>query len=113
MRKNKLLVSGTSFKENAISYAKEVQIEEFHVSNGWFERWNIGFNVSFKTISKEKAVTPEITSSWWGTHNDGKSPIKVYCALWENFTIKETADKDRCIFTPFSNFFGIYKAIEK
>ena len=62
---------------------------------------------------KEKAVTPEITSSWWGTHNDGKSPIKVYCALWENFTIKETTDKDRCIFTPFSNFFGIYKAIEK
>ena len=38
MRTNNLSVNGTVVKEKAISYAKELQIEGFKASNGWFER---------------------------------------------------------------------------
>ena len=66
MRTNNLPVNGTVVKEKAISYAKELQIEGFKASNGWFERWKSRFNVSFKAIAgEEKTVTPEMTSSWW------------------------------------------------
>ena len=52
----------------------ELQVEEFHSSNGWFERWNARFNVSFKAIAgEEKAVTPEITNLWWETRHDVKT----------------------------------------
>ena len=69
MRTNNLPVNETVVKEKAISYAKELQIEGFKASNGWFERWKSRFNVSFKAIAgKEKSVTPEMTSSWWETY---------------------------------------------
>ena len=69
MRTNNLPVNGTVVKEKAISYAKELQIEGFKASNGWFERWKSRFNVSFKAITgEEKSVTPEMTSSWWKTY---------------------------------------------
>ena len=69
MRTNNLPVNGTVGKEKAISYAKELQIEGFKASNGWFERWKSRFNVSFKAIAgEEKSVTPEMTSSWWETY---------------------------------------------
>ena len=69
MRTNNLPVNGTVVKEKAISYAKELQIEGFKASNGWFERWKSRFNVSFKAIAgEEKSVTPELTSSWWETY---------------------------------------------
>ena len=51
MRTNNLPVNGPVVKEKAISYAKELQIEGFKASNGWFERWKSRFNVSFKTIA--------------------------------------------------------------
>ena len=36
MRMNNLLTSGTILKEKAISYPQELQVEEFHASNGLF-----------------------------------------------------------------------------
>ena len=69
MRANNLPVNGTVVKEKAIGYAKELQIEGFKASNGWFERWKTRFNVSFKAIvGEEKSVTPEMTSSWLETY---------------------------------------------
>ena len=69
MRANNLPVNGTVVKEKAIGYAKELQIEGFTASNGWFERWKTRFNVSFKAIAgEEKSVTPEMTSSWLETY---------------------------------------------
>ena len=66
---NNLPISETTLKEKAISLAQELQVEEFHASNGWFERWRGRFNVSFKVISEEeKAVTTEMASLWWETH---------------------------------------------
>ena len=69
MRTNNLPVNGTVLKEKAITYAKDLEIEGFNASNGWFERWKSRFNVSFKAISgEEKSVTPEMTSSWLETY---------------------------------------------
>ena len=62
MRANNLPVNATVVKEKAIGYAKELQIEGFKASNGWFEIWKTRFNVSFKAIAgEEKSVTPEKT----------------------------------------------------
>ena len=69
MRANNLPVNGTVVKEKAIGYAKELQIEGFKASNGWFERWKTRFYVSFKAIAgEEKSVIPEMTSSWLETY---------------------------------------------
>ena len=38
MRENSLPVNETVVKEKPIGYAKELQIEGFKASNGWFER---------------------------------------------------------------------------
>ena len=37
MRMNNLLILGTIFKEKASSYAQELQVEEFHAPNGYYE----------------------------------------------------------------------------
>ena len=37
MRMNNLPISGTVLKEKAMSYAQELQVEEFHASNRLFE----------------------------------------------------------------------------
>ena len=42
MLMNNLLISGTILKEKAISYARELQVEEFHVLNRWLRRWKVG-----------------------------------------------------------------------
>ena len=69
-----LTISGTILKEKAISYVQELQLEKFHASNGWFERWKARFNVSVKAIAgQETAVTHEMTSSKWETHHGAKS----------------------------------------
>ena len=62
MLMNNLPIIGTILREKAISYAQKPQVEEFHASNGWSERWKARFNVSFKaTFGEEKAVAPEMT----------------------------------------------------
>ena len=69
MRTSNLPVNGTAVKEKAVGFAKELQIEGFKASNGWFERWKTRFNVSFKAIvGEEKSVTSEMTSSWLETY---------------------------------------------
>ena len=37
-----LPISGTVLKEKTISHAQEIQAEEFHASNRWFEKWKMG-----------------------------------------------------------------------
>ena len=65
MRLNNLRINGTILKVKAISYGKELNADDFHASNRWFERWMARFNVSVKAIAgEEKSVTPEMTSSW-------------------------------------------------
>ena len=39
------------FKEKALEFAKSLDLNDFHVSDGWVSRWKKRFNVSFKTVS--------------------------------------------------------------
>ena len=58
-------VNGPVLKEKAIQYAKELYIENFKASNGWFERWKSRHEITFKTVSGEaKSCTKEMTASW-------------------------------------------------
>ena len=58
-------VNGPVLKEKAIQYAKELDIENFKASNGWFERWKSLHEITFKTVSGEaKSCTKEMTASW-------------------------------------------------
>ena len=69
MRMSNLLISGPILKDKAIGYAEELQVEEFHDSNGWFERWKATFNVSFiDSAGEEKAPSHEMTSTWKEVH---------------------------------------------
>ena len=62
---NNLLISGTILREKAISFAQELQVEKFHASNGWFERWNAKFNVSFKATAGEEHSMRRRNSNTW------------------------------------------------
>ena len=69
MRMNKVPISWAIVKEKALSHLQELQAEKFHVLIKWFERQKAIFKVSFKAIAgEEKAVIPEMTSSWLETH---------------------------------------------
>ena len=74
LKRKRLLLSE---KYKAISYAQELQAKEFHVSNGWFERWKAICNVPFKGIAgKEKAETPEILGN---APHGGKRTCLQFC----------------------------------
>ena len=58
-------VNGPVLKEKAIQYSKELGMENFKASNGWFERWKSRHEITFKTVSGEaKSCTKEMTASW-------------------------------------------------
>ena len=42
----------TILKEKAISYAQELEVEEFHASNGWFERGRSVISLEYIQLSK-------------------------------------------------------------
>ena len=45
--------TGGILKEKAMIYVQELQVEEFHVANGKFERWKMGnFFWIYKAIEK-------------------------------------------------------------
>lgn len=78
---NNLLIIGTILKEKAISYVQELQVEEFHASNGWFERWKARYNISFKAIAGEgKAITPKMTRE----RTMVRSHLNKFSVLYEN-----------------------------
>ena len=54
MRINKLSISCAILKEKEIIHAQELHVEEFHASNGRFERWKMGnFFWIYKAIEKQ------------------------------------------------------------
>ena len=50
-RHNNIPINCTIFKEKALEFAKSLEIQDFHASDGWVGRWKKRFNVSFKTVS--------------------------------------------------------------
>ena len=58
-------ISGGILKEKASKYARELGIETFKASNGWFDRWKGRHGIVFKTVSGEaKSCTADMTASW-------------------------------------------------
>ena len=53
-------------QEKALTFAKELNVENFQASDGWLRRWTERNHKSFKTVSGEsKSVTPEMVDGWW------------------------------------------------
>ena len=50
-RHSNIPISCSIFKEKALEFAKSLDLNDFHASDGWVSRWKKRFNVSFKTVS--------------------------------------------------------------
>lgn len=65
VREEGVPISGGILKEKASKYARELGIETFKASNGWFDRWKGRHGIVFKTVSGEaKSCTADMTASW-------------------------------------------------
>ena len=65
VREERVPISGRILKEKASKYARELGIETFKASNGWFDRWKGRHGIVFKTVSGEaKSCTADMTASW-------------------------------------------------
>ena len=61
-------ISGSTLKEKASKYARELGIETFKASNSWFDRWKGRHGIVFKTVSGEaKSCTADMTANWEAT----------------------------------------------
>jgi len=61
MQLDNVIINRPLVREKALSFAKEMGVENFHASNGWLEKWKKRYNVSFKTASEAaKAETDGI-----------------------------------------------------
>ena len=68
-RSNNILVNGIIVKEKALNQAKNLELPDFQVSDGWLDKWKQRRNVTFKAVSrKENVVTREMTASWSETY---------------------------------------------
>jgi len=65
VREEGLLISSGMLKEKISKYARELEIETFKASNGWFNKWKGRHGIVFKTVSgKAKSCTADMTASW-------------------------------------------------
>ena len=62
-RSENIPIHGKIIPEKALEFAKELNLEKFQASDGWFQSWKARYNISFKEVSGEsKSVTPEMTA---------------------------------------------------
>ena len=55
-------------QEKTLTFAKELNVENFQTSDGWLRLWKERNHKTFKTVSGElKSVAPEIVDGWWET----------------------------------------------
>ena len=65
MRSQNVPLSASMIKEKTVIFGKELNTENFQVSNDWLRCWKERNNKSFKTLSEEsKSVTPEMVNAW-------------------------------------------------
>ena len=75
-------------REKVVIFAKELNTENFQVSDSWLRRWKESNDISFKTVSGEsKSVTPWLMRS-------RKRPFQLFCETmtWKTFTTQMTSD---------------------
>ena len=55
-------------QEKALTFAKELNVENFQTLDGWLRLWKGRSHKTFKTVSREpKTVTPEMADGWLET----------------------------------------------
>ena len=65
VREEGVPINSGILKEKASKYTRELGIESFKASNGWFDRWNGRHGIVIKTASGEaKCCTEDIIASW-------------------------------------------------
>ena len=65
MQSQNVPLSASMIQEKALIFAKELNTENFQVSDGWLPCWKEKNNISFKTVSGEsRSVTPEMVNVW-------------------------------------------------
>ena len=63
MQSQNLPLSASTIQEKAVTFAKELNTENFQASDGWLWCWKEINNISFKTVSGElKSVTSEMVN---------------------------------------------------
>ena len=48
-RYSNIPISCSIFKEKALEFARLIELDDFHASDGWVSRWKKRFNISVKT----------------------------------------------------------------
>ena len=68
-RERNVPIGGYIIRENALDFAKELNITDFKASDGLLDRWKNRHNVVFRAISgEERSCTEEMTASWAQTY---------------------------------------------
>ena len=61
-------LAAAMIQEKALTFDKELNVENFQTSHGWLRLWKERSHKTFKTVSGEsKSVTPEIADGWLET----------------------------------------------
>ena len=66
MRSQNVPFTTAMIQEKALTFAKELNVENFQASVVWVRRWKERNHITFKTVSWEtKSVTSEMVDAWW------------------------------------------------
>lgn len=72
VREEGVPISGGILKEKTSKYARELGIETFKASHGWFDRWNGRHGIA---SGEAKSCTEDMTASWEETTLPAKLPV--------------------------------------
>ena len=65
VKSRNVAVSASTLKTKAKELAEKINIKGFQASDGWLDRWNNRYNVSFKTVFGEgNSCMAEMTAPW-------------------------------------------------
>ena len=65
VRDKNVPINGKIVQEKALQYAEELEIDNFHASDGWLDRWKKRNSIAFKVVAGESAsVSEEMVAPW-------------------------------------------------
>ena len=87
MRSQNVPFTTAMIQEKALTFAKELNVENFQASVVWVRRWKERSHIMFKTVSWEtKSVTSEMIDAWW----------EIFLpTLLSNYELKEICNVDK------------------
>ena len=87
MRSQNVPFTTAMIQEKALTFAKELNVENFQAPVVWVRRWKERNHIMFKTVSWEtKSVTSEMVDAWW----------EIFLpTLLSNYELKEICNVDK------------------